>query len=89
MDRIGASYEYSIESIRQRLGANPIAMQMPIGSEGNFTGVIDLLTMQAIYWEDELGRDPIVREIPDELQAADAKAAREIGRTDLPNWMTT
>lgn len=67
MDRVGASYEYSIESIRQRLGANPIAMQIPIGFENAFNGVIDLLTMQAIYWEDELGREPRYDVIPAEL----------------------
>ena len=61
MDRVGASYEYSIESIRQRLGANPIAMQLPIGAESSFLGVIDLLTRQAIYWRDELGREPEIR----------------------------
>jgi elongation factor G len=43
MDRVGASYEMSIDSIRQRLGANPIAMQIPIGEEANFSGVVDLL----------------------------------------------
>ena len=68
MDRTGASYEYSIESIRQRLGANPISMQLPIGSEAKFVGVIDLLTMQAISWHDELGREPIVGEIPEDLK---------------------
>ena len=76
MDRMGASYEFSIDSIRQRLGANPIAMQIPIGNEANFSGVIDLLPMQAVYWEDELGREPIVREIPAEL-LDEAAAARE------------
>ena len=68
MDRVGASYDDSIESIRQRLGANPIAMQLPIGSEADFVGVVDLLEMKAIYWQDELGRDPIYTEIPAELQ---------------------
>ncbi len=68
MDRVGASYEYSIDSIRQRLGANPIAMQIPLGFEGAFNGVIDLMNMQAIYWEDELGREPRVAEIPAEMQ---------------------
>lgn len=68
MDRVGASYEYSIESIRQRLGANPIPMQLPIGSEASFVGVVDLLTMQAIYWTDELGREPVYGEIPEELK---------------------
>src|SRR5512135_479288 len=68
MDRIGASYEYSIESIRQRLGANPLAMQLPIGNEAGFKGVVDLLTMQAIYWEDELGKEPVVQPVPDNLK---------------------
>src|SRR5512133_2800612 len=81
MDRIGASYEYSIESIRQRLGAHPIPMQLPIGSEASFAGVVDLLTMQAIYWNDELGREPIYTEIPAELkQEAEEKRAQMVER---------
>ncbi|WP_299026513.1 elongation factor G [uncultured Thermanaerothrix sp.] len=69
MDRVGASFERTIESIRQRLGANPIPMQLPIGSEAAFRGVIDLLTMQAIYWEDELGREPVYAPIPEDMRA--------------------
>jgi elongation factor G len=68
MDRVGASFEYSIESIRQRLGANPIAMQLPIGSEASFIGAVDLLTRQAIYWQDEQGREPVYTDIPDDLK---------------------
>jgi elongation factor G len=76
MDRVGASYEYSIESIRQRLGANPIPMQMPIGSEAAFVGVVDLLTQKATYWDDDLGRDMRVAEIPEDLrQEAEEKRA--------------
>jgi len=67
MDRVGASFERTIESIKQRLGANPIAMQLPIGSEANFKGMIDLLTMKAIYFEDELGREPRYAEVPADL----------------------
>ena len=67
MDRVGASYERSIESIRLRLGANPIPMQLPIGSEAAFKGVVDLLEMNAIFWDDELGREPHVVDIPAEL----------------------
>jgi elongation factor G len=90
MDRIGASYEYSIESIRQRLGANPIAMQIPIGSEADFTGVVDLLTMQAIYWTDELGREPTYAEIPIELkQEAEEKRALLVERiSELDDELT-
>ena len=67
MDRVGASYERSIESIRRRLGANPLAMQMPIGSEGSFRGVVDLLTQQAMVWEEALGTDPREVETPPDL----------------------
>jgi len=77
MDRVGASFERSLESIKQRLGANPIAMQLPIGSEASFKGVIDLLDMQAIFWEDELGREPRYTEIPADL-AAQAQEARHL-----------
>ncbi|MCX7608628.1 MAG: elongation factor G [Anaerolineales bacterium] len=69
MDRVGASYDRTIETIRQRLGANPIAIQMPIGEESKFSGVIDLLAMKAIYWEDDLGREPRLAEIPAELRS--------------------
>ncbi len=79
MDRVGASYERTIETIRQRLGANPIAMQIPIGSEADFHGVIDLLTEKAIYWEDAQGKEELVEDIPDELKAtADEARARMI-----------
>lgn len=67
MDRVGASFERTIESIQQRLGANPIAMQLPIGSEAEFRGVVDLLERKAIYWEDELGKEPISGPIPADL----------------------
>jgi elongation factor G len=67
MDRMGASLEMTIDSIRTRLGAKPLAMQMPIGSEQNFAGVIDLLTMQAIFWEDEMGKEMTVGPIPADL----------------------
>ncbi|MGD0004445.1 MAG: GTP-binding protein, partial [Anaerolineaceae bacterium] len=68
MDRIGASYEMTIESIRHRLGANPIAMQLPIGQEAAFRGVVDLMTMQAIYWSDDLGKEMTIQPIPEDLE---------------------
>lgn len=68
MDRIGASYERTLESIKQRLGANPIAMQMPIGLESSFQGVVDLMVMKAVYWDDELGREPREADIPTDLK---------------------
>ncbi|NLF63353.1 MAG: elongation factor G [Chloroflexi bacterium] len=76
MDRVGANFERTIEMIRDRLKANPIAVQLPIGSENNFRGIVDLLTMEAVVWEeDDLGTTPHLVEIPDEYQEA-AETAR-------------
>jgi elongation factor G len=68
MDRVGASYERTIDSIQERLGANPIAVQAPIGSESAFKGVVDLVTNRAVVWEDDLGREPKEVEIPPDLR---------------------
>lgn len=67
MDRTGASYWHTIDMIRGRLGACPIAMQIPIGVESDFKGAVDLLTETAIIWEDDLGKEPRVVEVPPEL----------------------
>lgn len=67
MDRIGASYEYTIETIRQRLKANPIPLQIPIGREEKFHGVVDLINQVAVFWEDNLGKDVKVTAVPDDL----------------------
>ncbi len=86
MDRVGASYERTIESIRQRLGHNPIAMQVPMGSEANFKGVVDLLSKQSIVWEDDQGNEPRVMEVPvdmaAEVEAAHARMLEQIAETD-------
>jgi elongation factor G len=68
MDRIGASYERTIGMIKSRLGANPIPVQLPIGEEATFKGVVDLITKTAIIWEDELGREPREIDLPADLQ---------------------
>ena len=78
MDRVGASYERTIESIKDRLGANPIPMQVPIGFEATFRGVVDLLTMKAIVWEDDLGKEPKVAEIPGDLKEQAEEARRHM-----------
>jgi len=86
MDRVGSSYERTLDSIRQRLGANPIAMQLPIGNEAAFRGVVDLLTQRAIIWEDDLGLDPREVDIPADLlhQASEMRArlVEQIAETD-------
>lgn len=76
MDRVGASYERTIDSIKERLGANPIPMQLPIGFEATFRGAVDLLERKAVIWEDDLGKEPKIVEIPEDLkaQAEEARA---------------
>jgi elongation factor G len=78
MDRTGADFIRTIGMIRNRLNANPIAVQLPIGSESSFRGIIDLLKMEAAIWEDDdLGASSVVQEIPAELKD-EAEAARRI-----------
>ncbi|HIE09838.1 MAG TPA: elongation factor G, partial [Armatimonadetes bacterium] len=68
MDRVGADFERVIRQIRERLGANPVALQYPIGQGPDFKGVVDLVKMKAIYWYDELGTEYGYEEIPEELR---------------------
>lgn len=78
MDRVGADFVRVVGMIRDRLGANPIAVQIPIGSESDYEGSIDLLDMKAMYWKtDDLGAAATVTEIPEHLRAA-AEEARGI-----------
>jgi elongation factor G len=77
LDRAGASFDRSFESIITRLGANPVAIQIPIGLESELKGVVDLIAMKALVWNDESkGSEYETTEIPDDLKDA-AVAARE------------
>jgi elongation factor G len=76
MDRIGADFERGIQTMIDRLAAHPVPIQLPIGVESDFAGVVDLVKMKAVYYLDELGTEQEEREIPAELAAA-AAAARE------------
>jgi elongation factor G len=76
MDRIGADFERSVQTMIDRLGANAVPVQLPIGSESEFRGIIDLVGMKAIIYKDELGKDFDVIDIPAE-HADRAAAARE------------
>jgi elongation factor G len=68
MDKNGADFEHVLETIRKRLGARPVALQIPIGAEANFKGVIDLIEMKAILWHDEtMGAKYDVEEVPASL----------------------
>lgn len=77
MDRIGADFSNGVEMIRKRLGANPLPLQLPIGKEENFRGLVDLVSMRAIVWNDEsMGAKYDVVEIPADM-ADDVEMARE------------
>ena len=70
MDRAGADFLRVVEMAKDRLGANPVPVQLPIGAEEKFEGVIDLVKMHAIYWDDEnMGTSYEARDIPEELLA--------------------
>ncbi|VAW47038.1 Translation elongation factor G [hydrothermal vent metagenome] len=77
MDRAGADFERVIEQLKSRLGANPVPVQVAIGAEDGFKGVVDLLRMKAIYWnEDDMGSTYQLEEIPADL-IEQCEAARE------------
>jgi elongation factor G len=77
MDRAGADYLRVVEMVKERLGANPVPVQLPIGAEENFEGVIDLIGMRAIYWdESNMGTSYEARDIPENL-LAEAELWRE------------
>ena len=66
MDRVGAHFDNGVQTMVERLGANPIKVQLPVGAEAEFRGIIDLVTMKAIVYKDELGQDWAEEEIPDD-----------------------
>lgn len=75
MDRVGADFVRTIGMIRERLNGNPIAVQWPIGAEGGFRGIVDLITMDAYIWEDDdLGATPVVSPIPEDVIEEATKA---------------
>jgi elongation factor G len=68
MDRAGADFERVLDQIKKRLGANPVAIQLPIGAEDAFEGVVDLIRMKAIYWNDaDSGMTYTLRDIPQDM----------------------
>jgi len=77
MDRVGADFDRVVEQIKERLGANPVPVQLPIGAEENFTGVVDLIAMKSIIWDEkDQGVSFEVADIPEAL-VGQADAARE------------
>ncbi len=77
MDRTGADFDRVVENMREKLGANAVPVQLPIGSEEDFVGLVDLLRMKAIYWKEEnMGMEYEAKEIPADMLAK-CEAARE------------
>src|SRR6187431_1110118 len=70
MDKLGADFYFTVRTIQEKLGAKPLPIQLPIGSEGDFIGVIDLVEMRALTWRGEVakGEDYAVEEIPADLR---------------------
>jgi elongation factor G len=69
IDKMGADFEHAVDTIRKRLSAKPVAIQIPIGQEDKFKGVIDLINMKAIVWvDDTMGAEYVTEEIPAELK---------------------
>ncbi len=85
MDRIGADFDKGVQTMIERLGAKPVPIQLPLGTEGDFVGVIDLVKMQAITYADEMGSDQLTGEIPEKLLAG-AQAAREVLLDEASNY---
>ena len=69
IDKMGADFEHAVDTLRKRLNAKPVAIQIPIGQEDKFRGVVDLIEMKSIVWQDDtIGAEYITGEIPAELQ---------------------
>ena len=86
MDRMGANFERTVQMIKDRLGAKPVLIQLPIGAEDNFRGLIDLLSNQAVVYLDDMGKDQQVTDVPaemvDRVQQARAEMVEAIAETD-------
>ena len=95
LDRTGANFFRCVDMMIERLNANPLVLQIPIGAEGDFIGVVDLVQMKALTWrgETKLGEDYAIEEIPAELaeQAAEyrEKLLEGIPRTTTRSWSPT
>jgi elongation factor G len=78
MDRTGADFRRTVEMMVERLHARPLVLQLPIGVESEFTGVVDLVEMKALYWLTEMGEEWETREVPAELAEAAVQARHEL-----------
>jgi elongation factor G len=87
MDKNGADFEHVLDTIRKRLGARPVALQIPVGAEANFKGVVDLIEMKAILWHDETmgakySEEPIPADLQKKAEAFRLQLIEVIAETD-------
>jgi elongation factor G len=78
MDRIGADFDRGVQTMIDRLGAHPVPIQLPIGAEQDFRGIVDLVANKAVIYKDELGKEQEVTEIPAEIKEQAAKAREHL-----------
>ena len=78
MDKLGADFYFTVQTIIDRLGATPLVIQLPIGAENDFIGVVDLVEMRALTWRGETGKgeDYEIEEIPADLAEKAARVPR-------------
>jgi len=76
MDKLGANFSHAVQTIHDRLKANPVPIQWPIGAEGDFRGLVDLIEWRGVFWSDELGQTAEFGPIPSEVEM-EAEEARE------------
>ena len=84
MDRIGADFARGVQTMVDRLGAHPVPIQLPLGQEDEFEGVIDLIENKALVWTDDLGTDVEVREIPEEMSPRQRHPSGKL--VGFPRW---
>lgn len=86
LDRIGADFKFVVKTIQDRLGAKTAVIQLPIGQEDQLKGIVDLLENKAVVWKDDLGKEPIVEDVPadmkDEVEEYRSKLIEQIAETD-------
>ena len=89
MDRIGADFERGVQTMIDRLGAHPVPIQLPIGAEADFAGIIDLVEMKAIVYKDDLGKEHRGRRHPGRARRRGRRRARAPARGGLATTTTS
>ncbi len=78
MDRMGANFDRTVGMIRERLGARPVPIMLPIGAEDNFQGIVDLFANNAVFYMDDMGKEQRIGDIPADMEAIAAQMRNEL-----------